>query len=251
MCHGIAELGGWCQGKVNDAEGNAKALGGHVAHELTCTRDLKRGLLDLLGNLIQGGTLEVAQRTVNHAGAGNAHGNHAIRFLDAVEGTRHEWVVAHGVCKDHKLGTGDRRLILGQFGSLFDDLAHALGGIHVDARARGRDIYGGAHELRSGQGLRDRIDELLFRGGSTLFHESRITTDEVHAGLSRGAIECLGHLNGVSFDACDDERYRRDGDALINDRNAELRLDALAHLNQVLCAFSHQVIYRLGSRIHG
>ncbi len=29
------------------------------------------------------------------------------------------------------------------------------------------------------------------------------------------------------------------------------RLDALAHLNQVLCAFSHQVIYRLGSRIHG
>ncbi len=46
------------------------------------------------------------------------------RVLDAVEGTRHEWVVAHGVCKDHQLGTGVVDRALGNLeGATLDQVA--------------------------------------------------------------------------------------------------------------------------------
>src|SRR5699024_5662181 len=109
----IAQFCSRSQGKVHDAKWHAQALSGHIAHQLTGASDLKGGLFNLFGNLVQGSTGEIAQGAVNDAGARYADGDHAIWLLDAVESTGHEWVISDGVCKDHELRAGDCRIIFG------------------------------------------------------------------------------------------------------------------------------------------
>src|SRR5699024_3158317 len=93
----VTQLRGRSQRTVHDAKGHAETLCGHVAHQLASAGDLKRCLLDLFSNLIQGSARKVAQRAVNNAGARDSDGYDVIWLLNAVEGTSHERIITYGV----------------------------------------------------------------------------------------------------------------------------------------------------------
>ena len=151
----VAQLRGRSQRKVHDAKRHAEALCGHVAHQLASAGDLKRCLLDLFSNLIQGSARKVAQRAVNNAGARDSDGYDAIWLLNAVEGTSHERIIAHGVGKDDELCTSNCRVILGQLGRFFNNLAHLCHSIHIDTCARRCNIDRRAHHVGSRQSFRN------------------------------------------------------------------------------------------------
>ena len=248
---GIAQLSGGGQGEIDDAERNTEALGGHGAHELTGAGDLESGLLDLFGHFVEGGALEGTERAVHHAGAGDADGDDAVRFLDTVEGTRHEGVIAHGVGKDHELGAANGAAVLGQLGGLLDHAAHLRGGVHVDAGAGGGDVDRRADQVGLRQCFRNGANKGLLRGGRALFYERGVAADEVHAGFGCRAVECASDVHGVSLDAGGDEGDRGDGDALVDNRNAEFGLDALADLDELASAAGDVVVDGLGGGLHG
>ena len=251
VCDGVTQLRGGSEGEVDDAEGNTEALRSHFTHELSGAGDLEGGFLDLFGYLIEGGSLQGTEGAIDHTGSGYADGNDAVRLLDAVEGAGHEGVIADGVGEDHELGAADGATVLGKLGCLLDDSSHLRGRIHVDAGAGGGDVDRGTHQVRLCQGFRDGTDECLFGGGSALFNERRVATNEVDASGGCRTVQRAGDVHGVSVDAGHDERDRGHGDALVDDRDAELGLDSLAHLNQLRGAGGHEVIDGFSRGFHG
>src|SRR5699024_1779689 len=251
VCHRVSHLGGRCQGEVDDAEGNTEALGGHRADQLACAGDLEGSLLDLLGNLVEGGTSHRGDRVVDHTGARDADGDHRVQLLDAVEGTSHERVITDRVGEDYELRTGDGGLVLRQLGCFFDDPAHQADGVHVHAGTGGRNVHRAADRAGGGQCLGDGADEPLVRGRRALLDERGVATDEVHAELAGGTVQSLGDLHRVTLHAGGDEGDGGDGDTLVHNRDPELALDALTHGHQVAGALGHAIVDRLRRGLHG
>ena len=94
------------------------------------------------------------------------------------------------------------------------------------------------------------VDEPLLAGRRTLFDERRVAAEEVHARIAGGAVERLGNHRGIAFATGRDEGNRCDGDALIDNRNAQLRLDTLADLHEASGLPGYAVIHRLCGGFH-
>ena len=128
-------------------------------------------------------------------------------------------------------------MVRGVDGRPLDDLADHLHGIHVDAGLGGAHVDGGAHDVGFGQCLRDGFDEHVLGGRHALAHERAVSADEVDADLLRGFVKRVGDrdeiLGGLAA-AGADEGDRGDGDALVDDRDAEVALDVLARGDEIL-----------------
>src|SRR5699024_9924829 len=85
----------------------------------------------------------------------------------------------------------------------------------------------------------------------TLFNQCRVTADKVNAHLLSGLIQSLSGINRVTVNACNNQRDRGDGDALVDDRNTQLGFDTLTHLNEVLSLSGYSVINSLAGLFHG
>ena len=103
--------------------------------DLTRAGNLERRLLNLLGDFVEAGALQIAERAIDHTRPRNADGHDTIGFPDAVERAGHEGVVAHRIGENHQLGTGNRAAVSGLRRSFLHHFAHAAHCIHVDARA--------------------------------------------------------------------------------------------------------------------
>lgn len=191
------------------------------------------------------------QRAGHHARPGHADGHDAVRLFDTVEGTRHERVIAHGVSKDHQLGAGDGAAILCERRGVLDHLPHLGDCIHIQARPGGAHVHGGAHGLGDGEGLRDGFNEPTVAGGHSLFHQRGITTDEVHAGFLRRAIQCLGQLDRVALYRSGQQGNRGDRDAPVHNRDTQLALNTFARADQVLGLDGEAIINSITGFRHG
>ena len=150
-----------------------------------------------------------------------------------MERARHEGIVLHGIAEHHQLGAAQAVAVGGALGGLLHDLAHQRDRVHVDARACGADVDGGADHVGGGQRLGNGANQPLVGLGHGLVHQRRIAADEVHAGLLGRGIQRKGQLLRV-LDAAGNQRRRGHGDALVDDGHAELALDGLPHLHQIL-----------------
>ena len=160
-----------------------------------------------------------------------------------MEGTGHEGVILHGVGKHHQLGAAQAVLVPGELGGLFDDAAHLGHGIHIDAGLGGAHVNAGADHIRGGHGLGDGADQLPVALGGALLHQGGEAADDVDTAGFRSCIQCLGNFH-IAFCLAGSGHQRNggDGNALIDNGNAELRLDLPAHTDQVLGAAGDLVI---------
>ena len=93
------------------------------AHQLTHTGDLEGGLLDDVGDFVNGqGLVHLGKGGTHNTGAGYAHMDDTVGLTHAVEGACHEGVVLRSVAEHHQLGTADALLIGGELGGLLDNL---------------------------------------------------------------------------------------------------------------------------------
>ena len=79
----------------------------------------------------------------------DTHINDRFRLTHSMKRARHKRVVFDGVGKTNKLGAGDSALLARAFGCVLNQIPDAPYRIHVDARARGRDVHRRA-ETRGG-----------------------------------------------------------------------------------------------------
>ena len=160
-----------------------------------------------------------------------------------MECARHEGVVADGVCEDDELGAAEAVGVRGQVCGGADGLAHELDGAHVDASAGGANVYGGADHVGFCERSRDGANQLFVGGGHALVDEGAEATDEVHADCLGCRVEGAGEFYVVLIagGACH-QRDGGDGDALVDNRDAELGLDAFADADEVRCATGDLVV---------
>ena len=224
--------------KVDDAERNAKALRRLLSDELSDTRNLERGLLDRLAEGLEiRAAAGVLEDVVDDARTRDADVDDRIAFSDAMEGARHERIVVRRIAEDDELRAPERVAVLRPFGRLLDDLAHEAHGVHVDASLRRADVDGRAEALGRRHRLGDGANEHLIRRRHALRHDGRVTADEIDAELLCRTIKRLRDLHKVGrFPAAGraDDRRRRNRDALVDDRDAELAADLIPGLHQFL-----------------
>ena len=241
--HTVTHRRGGGQGQVYDAEGHAQTGAGLGGHHLAHAGDLEGGFFDSLGHHVEGLALAALQGVVHHAGAGHAHVDDGVGLTHAVEGTSHEGVVLHGVAEHHQLGAAKAGLLSGAQGGLFHCLPHEPHGVHVDARSGGTHIDRGADVLGAGQGFRNGCDELPIAIGHALLHQGRVAADEVDAaGLGR-PIHGLGEgdvIRGIAGRR--HQSHGGDGNALIDDGDAEFQLDLFAGGHQTFGVAADLVI---------
>ena len=234
VSHGVTDLGGGCQGEVDDVELHAQALGGEGADQLAHAGNLEGRLLNFFRAGVEGFAAHLLQGAVHHAGAGDAHGDGGVCLLHAVEGAGHEGVVADGVGEDHELGAAEAVRVGGQVGGGADGFAHELDGAHVDAGTGGADIHGGADHVGLGEGAGNGANQLFVGGGHALIDEGAEAAHEVHAHGFGRRVEGAGELHVVLVIGCTGhQRDGGDGDALVDNRDAELGLDAFADAHEV------------------
>ena len=220
-------------------KGTPRRAAGLAGHQLAHAGDAEGRLFDGLGHHVKRLALHLLQGVVDHAGAGDAHVDDTFRLAHAVEGTGHEGVILHGVGENHELGAAEAAGGGGEVGRLLDDAAHLRHGVHVDAGLGGADVHGGADQIRRCQRLRDGVDELSVGLGKALLHQGREAADEVDAhGLGR--LVQGGGEGGVVLRVAGGGHQGdgRHGDALVDDRDAELLLDGLAGGDQMLGLFA-------------
>ena len=180
---------------------------------------------------------------MDDAGAGDADVYDRVRLAHAVEGAGHEGVVLHRVAEDDELGAAEAALRGGELRGLLYDAAHERDGVHVYAGLRRADVDGGADQLRLGQGAGYGADKPLVRGRHALLHEGGEAADEVDARLAPGLVQRLGEAEIVLAVArARDEGNRRDGDALVDNRDAELGLYLLARAHKPLGPAGYLVV---------
>ena len=152
-----------------------------------------------------------------------------------MEGAGHEGVILHRVAEHHQLGAAQALLLTGQVSRFLDDASHAGYGVHVDARLGGANVYTGANEIRFRQRSGNGAKQQLVPPRKPLLHQSGKAADEVHAaGLGRPIHgEGKGH-KVLRVAGTGHQRHGGDGDALIDDGNAELALDVVPRLHQML-----------------
>ena len=224
-----------CQREIHDAKGRAQTAGRLGGHHLPHAGDLEGRLFHRFRHHVKGGALHALQGVVHNAGTADAHVDDAVRLAHAVEGAGHEGVILHGVAEHHQLGAAQALLLTGEVGGLLDDAAHASHGVHVDARFGRADIHAGADEIRFRQRLGDGAQQQLVAPRHPLLHQRGKAADEVHAaGLGR-PIHSQGKGHQILRVAgTGHQRHGGDGDALIDDGDAELALDVVTRLHQML-----------------
>ena len=233
--HAVADGGGGGQGEIHDAKGHAQPAAGLLGHQLAHSGHPEGGLLDGLGHHVEGLALHVLEGVVHHAGAGHAHIDDAVRLPHAVEGARHEGVILHRIAEYHQLGAAKAAPVGGALGGVLDDAAHLGHRVHVDPRPGGANVDGGADKVGDGQRLGDRGDELLVGLGGPLLHQGGEAADEVDPGGLGGVVH--GHGEGdvaARLRRPGHKSHGGDGDAFVDDGDAELPLNGLAGGHQVL-----------------
>ena len=104
--------------------------------------------------------------------------------------------------------------------------------------------------LRHAQRLGDSLDKLPVAGGKALLHQRREAAEEVDAAFAGGSLQSLCELDGVPVVAGGKYHSRRgDGDALVDYRDAQLLLDLLARLDEILCLAGYLVINSAAHRV--
>ena len=151
-----------------------------------------------------------------------------------MERARHERVILDGIAEDDELRAAEAVALARQLRRFLHDLPHAAHGVHVDAGLRRRNVDACADEIGLGQRARDGGQQPPVALGAALVDERGKSADEVHAaGLCRG-VHRLREGDIVLRLACPgDERNGRDGDALVDDGDAELPLDLAAGGHEV------------------
>ena len=90
----------------------------------------------------------------------------------------------------------------------------------------------------------------MLRGGSALFYQGGIAAHEVDANLFCRLVQRLRCINGVSLYAGHHQGDGGYGNALIDDGDAELALDAFAYLDEAPCLLGDAVIDGLAGSLH-
>ena len=243
VCDRVANLCGGRQGEVDNVELHAKAFSGEGTDQLANAGNLEGCLLDFFCTSVEGFAADLLQGAVYHAGAGDTHGDGGVCLLNTVECARHEGVVADGVREDDELGAAEAVCIRGQVCGGADGLAHELDCAHVNAGSGGSDVYGGADHVGFCERSRDGANQLLVGGGHALIDEGAEAADEVHADCLRSCVEGTSELYIVlvAGGACH-QRDGGDGDALVDDRDAELSFDTFADADEVCGAAGDLVV---------
>ena len=124
-----------------------------------------------------------------------------------------------------------------------DGFAHEFDGAHVDAGARGSDIYGGADHVGLCERSRDGANQLFVGGGHALVDEGAKASDEVHADCFGSCVEGASEFYVVFIvgGACH-QRDGCDGDTLVDNRDAELSFDTFADTDEVCSAAGDFVV---------
>ena len=89
-----------CEGEVNDAERNTELTARLLRYQLAYAGDLKRGLLDQFGQLLEIEVLRVLQCITYDARSGDADVQDAVCLGNAMEGTGHERVIIRCVTEN-------------------------------------------------------------------------------------------------------------------------------------------------------
>jgi hypothetical protein len=152
-----------------------------------------------------------------------------------VEGTGHERVVVHRIAEYYELGATQAVPRRAQTSGLDDGSSHQCHRVHVDSGLGGADVDRCADVIGDGECLRNRCDQCRAAAGHALLHQCRKAAEEIHPDLFCGAVEIFGHQHvGVCGGALRDQRDRRHGDALVDDRNAVFRSNFFAGTDQIL-----------------
>mgnify|MGYP000526724934 CR=1 FL=1 len=196
----------------------------------------KAVFFDALGYLAEGPALHTLQRVVHYARPGYTDAYNCIGLTHAVERACHKRVILNRVAEYDKLRTAKAIAFLRQFSRLFDCLSHEPHRVHVNTRFRCGNVDTRADKVCLGQRLRDGSDQPTVAGGHALLHKSGEASDEIHAAGLCGAVHRLGKRNKILRLArtCD-QRDGRNGNAFIDDGNAEFPLDLAARRDQMLC----------------
>ena len=234
--YAVAHSGRRREGQINNTERHAQPPGRLLRHQLAHARDAEGRFFDALGYLAEGPALHTLQRVIHYARPGYTDAYNCIGLTHAVERACHKRVILNRVAEYDKLRTAKAIAFLRQFSRLFDCLSHEPHRVHVNTRFRCGNVDTRADKVCLGQRLRDGSDQPTVAGGHALLHKSGEASDEIHAAGLCGAVHRLGKRNKILRLArtCD-QRDGRNGNAFIDDGNAEFPLDLAARRDQMLC----------------
>ena len=232
MRHRVADCGCGRKGKIHDAERHAKPLRSFLCHKLADARDLERGFLDGIRHVRDVAVRDLLQRRAHHAGAGDTDVDHAVRLARAVECPRHKGIVLGRIAEHDELGGADAALIGGRLRRAANDLPHGRYGVHVDARLRRADVDARTDMLRFGKRFGDAVYERAVPRRKALLHKRRIPADEIHTHRPCGALQRFGIEHGIAAACGDKHGNGRNGNALVDDRDAVFLFDLLARLHK-------------------
>ena len=167
-----------------------------------------------------------------------------------MESARHERVVLDGVAEHDELAGSDALAIGGRLGGLLDDTRHFERGVHVDARARGSQVHRRAHAVGGGQGVGDGIHELVVRGGNAFCTRAeKPPTKSTPTSLpARFMATATGERSLASYGGAH-LGNRGDGDALVDDGDAEFAFELLGGGHEVLGGGGHAVVDLSGQAV--
>ena len=194
---GVAYGRGRREGKVDDAEWNAKATGCLLCHQLADARDLERSALDGLAQELEVLALGRIQCAGDDTRTGNAHVDHGVALGDAVEAASHERIVVRHVAEGHELDAAVGVVVGGALGNVLDDVAEQFDRVHVDAGLGGTDVHGRADDVGLGKGLRQGADEQLLGRGHGLGDECGVAADQVDADFLGRLVKRVGDLDEI------------------------------------------------------
>ena len=158
-----------------------------------------------------------------------------LSLAHAMEGSRHERIVARRIRKHHELRTANSLPIPGQLRRALDDLAHLPHAVHIDTGLGRAKIDRRADELRRRQCLRNGIDQRMIASRIALFNKCREAANEIDADLPGSPVHGLSYRHiGVRLAGLSRNRNRRDRYAFMDDRNTVFSLNVLARFDQEL-----------------
>ena len=231
--HGIAHSRGRRKGQIDDAKRHVQPRGGFLGNQLTHARNLKRRALDRLGHHVKRLPLRlVFQRALDHAGAGNADVDAAIAFARPMERARHKGIILHSVGKDDQLHAAGSIRIRRRGGNILHRQSAQANRVHVDARAGGSDVDRRADALGGGKRLRQGRDQRAVGGGHALLHQCRIAANVIDARLLRRRVHRARNNHGIAAGRSH-KAGGRDGNALVDNRNAKFAFQRLARFDQI------------------
>ena len=153
-----------------------------------------------------------------------------------MECSGHEGVILGDIAEDNELGAAQAAVFGGEFRRFFDDLTHGVDGVHIDARLGGTDVHRGTDAFRFRQGLRDASDEFFIGLGHAFVNEGGETSEEVYAHFFGGTVQRFGEDDIIiAFRSRGGNGNRCNGNAFIDDGNAEITADLFPGLHEILC----------------